>query len=256
MNVFGEYARYYDLLYRDKDYLSEVRYVTELLERYCPGGNNILELGCGTGMHANLLAERGFRVHGIDSSDQMLDSAVMRRSSLAPDVAERLEFSHGDLRTVSLGQRFDIVLSLFHVMSYQQTTEDLMAAFSKASEHLLPNGFFVFDCWYGPAVLGNLPSVRVKRLEDEKTMVTRIAEPFMRVQENIVDVSYQVFVRDKSSDSVVEIHESHSMRYLFLPEIRTLFEAAGMRMIFAQEWLTGKEPGMDTWGVCCGGVRG
>lgn len=51
-----------------------------------------------------------------------------------------------------------------------------------------------------------------------------------------------------------ELNELHRMRYLFLPEITTLFELNGLRMVQAGEWLTGKQPGCDTWGLCCVGI--
>ena len=49
MSVFNEYARYYDLLYRDKDYVGEVEYVHRLLQAHAPGAQSLLNLGCGSG---------------------------------------------------------------------------------------------------------------------------------------------------------------------------------------------------------------
>ena len=65
-SVFDEYARYYDRLYRDKDYQAEADYVAGLIQRFNPNAHSILELGSGTGIHAALLAEKGFTVHGSD----------------------------------------------------------------------------------------------------------------------------------------------------------------------------------------------
>ena len=60
MDAFGAYARYYDLLYRDKDYPAEARYLHELIQRHAPGAQSILDLGCGTGAHAAEFAELGY----------------------------------------------------------------------------------------------------------------------------------------------------------------------------------------------------
>jgi ubiquinone/menaquinone biosynthesis C-methylase UbiE len=62
--VFADYARYYDLLYRDKDYAAEAEYVAGLIRKFHPAARSILELGSGTGIHASLPAEKGFTVHG------------------------------------------------------------------------------------------------------------------------------------------------------------------------------------------------
>lgn len=255
MNIFGAgYAAYYNLLYREKDYAGEAAYIDGLVRQHCPAAQSILNLGCGTGQHDVELIKLGYQEGvGVDRSKEMLALAEARLQGM--DIAPPLSFCCGDVRTIRLNREFDAVLSLFHVVSYQQSDADLAAVFATAAGHLAQGGLFVFDCWYGPAVLHQLPSVRVKRLEDAAVSVTRIAEPVMHTAENSVDVRYQLFIKDKLTGQVEEIHETHRMRYLFLPEIRSLFQAAGMNMVFAQEWRTGKDPGCDTWGVCCGGIR-
>ncbi|MSP96929.1 MAG: class I SAM-dependent methyltransferase [Betaproteobacteria bacterium] len=248
--VFHHYSRYYDLVYRDKDYTAEAEFVAALIARHAPQAKCLLELGCGSGRHAQLLAERGYSIHGIDRSPDMLVQARCRQARAPLEISTRLAFSEGDMRDARLGRRFDCVVSLFHVMSYQVTNADLLAAFTTAREHLAPGGVFIFDCWYGPAVLSERPAIRVKRMEDEAISVTRIAEPVLHPNECLVDVSYTVFVRDRASDSVETITETHRMRYLFQPEIELLAQSAGLRVEHACEWLTGREPGDNTWGVC------
>ncbi len=249
MSVFGNYARYYDLLYRDKDYVGEAQFIHRLIQTHAPDAQNILELGCGTGNHAVLLAKEGYQIHGVDFSQEMLQKADSRLCQLSPDLAPRLQFSHGDIRQVRLNKTFDVVISLFHVISYQTTNDDLLAAFATVKEHLKPGGIFIFDIWYGPAVLTERPTVRVKRLEDEEILVTRIAEPIMYPNENRVDVNYQVFIKDKRSTAIDELKETHKMRYLFKPELAYFIEQSGMKVIDCREWMTTKKIGFDTWGV-------
>jgi SAM-dependent methyltransferase len=253
MSVFGYYARYYDLLYKDKDYGGESDYVKNLLLRFGNNTATILELGCGTGKHAMLLAEKGYSVTGIDKSIEMLDAANARTKSSA-ELA--IKFTAGDVRSVRLKEQFDAVISLFHVMSYQATNDDLASAFLTAKEHLNPGGIFVFDFWYGPAVLTDRPSVRVKRLEDDVISVTRIAEPELHLNKNSVDVNYQVMVEDKKTGLVNIVKETHTMRYLFLPEIDIFLSQCGMQMIHAEEWMTGRAPDASTWGICCVAKKG
>ena len=249
MSVFGNYARYYNLLYRDKDYVGEAQFMHKLLQHYAPGSNSLLELGCGTGTHALLLAKAGYRVHGVDFSAEMLQQATERRSQMPTEVASKLTFSSGDVRTVHVNRQFDAVCSLFHVISYQTTNEDLQAAFATAKSHLQPGGVFIFDCWYGPAVLSDRPTVRVKRLEDEEIAVTRTAEPVIYPNENLVDVNYQVFIKQKNTGAVEELQEVHKMRYLFKSEIQFLCAQSGLEYVEGREWMTNHEPGFNTWGV-------
>jgi SAM-dependent methyltransferase len=249
LSVFGAYARYYDLLYRDKDYAGEARYVHGLIQRQAPGARSILDLGCGTGAHAAQFAELGYEVRGVDSSEGMLERARARQARLAPEVAERLGFSAGDLRSFRADRRFDAVTALFHVLGYQVTDEDLAQAFSTAAAHLAPGGIFLFDCWYGPAVLSDPPVVRVKRLEDAATRVLRIAEPTMLFNENVAEVDYQVLVTDLASGQTAEIRERHRVRYLFSPELAHCLRAAGLEPVHFGEWMSDAAPSERTWNV-------
>lgn len=250
MSVFAGYAKYYDLLYKDKDYTAEADYVAERLHRYGTDVRSVLELGCGTGAHASLLAQRGFTVYGVDMSDGMLASAEKRRADLGLPTSAELTFALGDARTVRLGRTFDAVISLFHVFSYQVSNEDLRGAFDTARAHLRPGGVLLFDCWYGPAVLTIGPTIKVRRLSDADIEVTRIAEPALDVIANAVVVNYDVIVMDKSDNSMHRLSESHRMRYMFVPEIREMCVNAGLEFVDAFEWMGTGPPTSSTWAAC------
>jgi SAM-dependent methyltransferase len=245
--VFDAYASYYDLLYRDTDYAAEAAYVAERIRHFSPRAQSLLELGCGTGAHAEHLARDGFRITGLDLSESMLARAHARKARLPADLAERLDFRRGDIRDERLGVEYDVVVSLFHVMSYQTSEADLRAAFATAAAHLPSGGLFLFDGWYGPAVLASPPEVRVRRLEDDQARITRIAEPALR-DGNLVDVAYTVFVEEKHTGAIREFHETHSMRYLFLPE---LAELAGehFSILASHAWATMDDPDPHSWAV-------
>lgn len=249
MTVFGKYASYYNLLYQDKDYLGEAQFVHQLVQAHAPETKSILELGCGTGIHAAHLAEKGYCVHGIDLSEQMLVEACDRLTQLPPAIATQLSFSQGDIRQLRLDQKFDAVISLFHVVSYQATNRDLKDTFATMKSHLKPGGIIIFDCWYGAAVLCEQPSTRIKRLENEEIRVTRLAEPVLQTNANVVDVHYQVFIQDKQTLRVDQLQEKHSMRYLFQPEIALFLEQVDLKLIGSGEWMTGAIPSTKTWGV-------
>ena len=255
MSVFGAYARYYELLYRDKDYAGEARFVHELLEKHAPGAESVLELGCGAGNHAACLAEMGYRIDGVDRSAEMLEKARARAGSLPPEEAERLAWFEGDIRSFRTGGEYDAVLSLFHVISYLPDNAGLRAAFATAAAHLKPGGVFLFDCWYGPTVLSEPPEVRVKRMEDENIRVTRICEPELLENDNGVIVNYTVFVEDRRTQAYTQLAESHRMRYLFKPEIEAFFAEAGMETVAACEWITGKPLGSHTFAACFAGRK-
>jgi SAM-dependent methyltransferase len=249
MGIFGNYANYYNLLYKDKDYVGEAKFIHEILQTHAPKACQILELGCGTGVHAALLAEKGYQVHGVDFSEEMLQQATIHKAELTADIANKLIFTDEDIQKVRLNKKFDAVLSLFHVISYQVGNKDLVAAFATAKEHLEVGGVFIFDVWYGPAVLHNPPTFRVKRAQDEQIAITRIAEPVIHPNDNLVVVNYQIFIENKQSMSICELKETHKMRYLFKSEIESLSRQFNLNLIYTGEWMSDREAGLDTWGV-------
>jgi SAM-dependent methyltransferase len=248
MTRFGAYARYYDLLYRDKDYAAEAAFVHSVLQRHGISHGRLLELGSGTGKHARELALLGHAVHGIDLSEAMLLDAQAIASSA--DVAGRLSFERGDARSFRAGRTFDAVISLFHVMSYQTSNDELLAACNTAGAHLGPGGVFLFDFWYGPTVLTDRPEHRERVLEDAETRIVRIADPVMRPNDNVCEVHYRMAVESKSTGDVEHIEEVHEMRYLFLPELDLLLEDAGFDRVEAFQFGTQADLGFDTWDGC------
>ena len=243
---FETYAQYYNLLYQDKKYGEEVRYVMDVIERERPGALSLLDLGCGTGMHDKLFVEEGLQVLGVDLSEQMI--AIAKKIECA-----NLTFIQGDARNIDVGKKFDVVAALFHVMSYQTTNEDIIRVFNTAKSHLNAGGIFIFDCWYGPAVLTDRPAVRIKRLEDDTVKLIRISEPEMNPTGNLVEVFFDVFINDKSTGHQKEIKEKHVMRYLFYPEIAHFASDSGFGITVFEEWLTGNRPDFMSWNVifCC-----
>lgn len=239
--LFDAYSRYYNLLYLDKDYAAEVDYLDRLLQRHGIGGKDLLEFGSGTGKHGRLLAERGYRVLGIERSAEMVAQTIPSNGFTC---------QQGDICTVRLGRSFDAVLSLFHVISYQTTNDAIKEVFARAAEHLRPGGLFVFDVWYSPAVHAQRPTVRIKRLEGEGVRITRIAEPKIHCNENQVDVNYSIFAEDLATGTVQTLTETHPMRHFSLPELSLLADMTGFERLAAEGFLTGAPPSEDTWGLC------
>ena len=240
-NLFNTYSRYYDLLYRDKDYAGETGHIKRLLKRHGITQGNLLEFGSGTGKHGRLLAAAGYPVHGIERSADM--AALAKQGN-------GFTCESGDIRTAHVGRRFNAVFSLFHVISYQTTNTSLHAVFARAAEHLKPGGLFLFDFWYSPAVYAQQPSVRVKRMADKHIKIVRLAEPVIHTSENRVDVHYTLFATDRNTGTVQTLQATHPMRHFSLPELDLLAEAHGFTRTGAEQLLTGNEPGESTWSVC------
>jgi SAM-dependent methyltransferase len=243
LGAFSGTAAYYDLLYRNKDYVGETAYILSLLQRYSPGSRNILEFGCGTGRYTKELAALGYEVLGIDLSQEMLQKA----NQLPVD---RATFTCGDMRTFRADRTFDAAIAMFHVVSYLTGNDDLEKAFCTVANHLEPGGVFLFDCWYGPAVLTDRPTTRIRRMSDDRSDLVRIAEPKIDAATSTVRVDYQLIITDRQSGSMTSFSESHYLRYLFEQELSILLAKAGLALEHCEEFLSGQPLGFSTWYGC------
>jgi len=248
MSVFGGlYASHYDLFYADKDYPAEVAFVRDVIGRHNPRANSVFEFGCGSARHAVEFVRTGFRVTGIDRSAEMIALGHARRANLPPELHEQLNLMQGDAIKFRSAADFDAVISLFHVVSYQTTNEALQGFFNAARATLAPNGLFVFDFWYGPAVLTERPHVRVRRITTPSHHLMRIAEPEHQVNRNVVDVRYTLVSIDQKTGIAEQHMEIHPVRYLFLPEIDLIAASSGFEIVETGEWLTGKSLHEHCW---------
>ncbi|MCX6844364.1 MAG: class I SAM-dependent methyltransferase [candidate division WOR-3 bacterium] len=226
MSVFQDYARYYDSLYEEKDYKAECDFLEQVYAKYASGKvATVLDLGCGTGGHAQLLAKRGYRVTGVDRSTQMLAQARSKTAGVSPAP----EFTSGDIRSVDLGRTFDAVIAMFAVIGYMTTNEDLLAALKTARRHLKPGGVFVFDAWSGLAVLTERPSDRYKIVERGDDRIIRFVHPELDALQHTVDVHYKV-LHLCGNQVAEEVDEVHTMRYLFPQELAHHLTQAGFHV--------------------------
>lgn len=240
---FQDYSKYYDLLYKDKDYKGESDYVLRKLKEINPNIHSVLELGCGSGNHAQYLCNSGLDVTGIERSEDMIKEALKKNvKGFTP--------AQGDISTYSLGKRFDAAISLFHVISYLNKNDELIECFRTTHEHLNDNGIFLFDIWYTPAVLTQRPETRVRKLEDENVKITRIAQSSMNHESNVVNVNFEVFIENKLSNTFSTLEETHPMRHFSVNEIDLLAKLTGFKILEKEEFLSSQPASEKTWGVC------
>lgn len=221
-SVFGaSYAGAYDAIYRDKDYEGEVDAIAQNL-KLCGAelGSRVLDLGCGTGRHCEVLARRGCEVVGVERSADML---ALARARVA-ESGGAVQFVEGDVRTARIGQTFDTALMMFAVLGYQQTNADALAAIATARAHLSPGGMFAFDVWWGPGVLRDPPGERVRMFQDGQDRVLRTATGSLDAAQQLCTVSYRL-LRLRADHVVDETTEEHTMRFFFGREIELLLQA-------------------------------
>ncbi len=251
MTFGSEYAGIYDALYKSKDYVSESRFVLDQVRDTIPPAADLLDLGCGTGLHATEMVRSGYSVTGIDRSPDMIALAQGRAKALPEDLARRLRFEVGDMCSLDLKQNFDAVFSLFHVICYMTDDEMLQAALATMRHHLNPGGALLFDFWYADAVRSSPPEQRERLIEAEGQRIRRITKPRWEPEKSLVHITYEVEVTRDDGGGTVHDQETHSIRYFSRPELENSLAKAGFSTVRFGEWLTGAAPSEQSFGVYC-----
>jgi SAM-dependent methyltransferase len=253
-STFANYAHFYDALYKEKDYGAETSFVLSIFLEYL--GTNpktLLDIGCGTGGHLLHFAEAGLDVTGIDVSKTMIALAEEKigkaRGEQAAIEANPPKVRVGDARFFEDGKAYDACVSMFAVMGYLNSNEDLAQAFGNIRRSLRKGGLFIFDVWFGPAVLAVKPETRIKDFQNGSSRVLRIAVPRLDHIGNIVTVEYTI-LQLKADQLVSEVHEHHKMRFFFVPELQLFLQNAGLMMIKVCPFMDSRrEPTIEDWNI-------
>lgn len=243
MSAFGQYAPWYDLMYEDKDYVSEASFVEAQLLGHGAKPGSLLDLGCGTGAHALEFARRGWTVTGIDSSTDMVQRAGERLAA----TTQKATFRCGDVCEAGPERDFDAVVSLFHVASYQTSRARLEAMLANAHAALKVGGVLLFDYWYGGAVLAQGVETRVKVIERPPLRVTRIAQSDHNETNSTVRVNYTLFCEHTALSTIKRVDEVHHLHYWFPFEIESSLRATGFNPVGQYAWLSNQPPVARTW---------
>lgn len=222
-----QYSNLYDWFYQEKDYSSECDLIETVFKRYQIAPQTILDLGCGTGSHAIILAQRGYKVTGVDRSPYMLTTAEEKAKAEKVDVS----FIQKDISKLTPGmpgvELFDAVISMFAVIGYLTENAELERLFHNIRGYLKPGGVFMFDCWYGPTVLSQRPESRVHSYEvGEDQQALRLVTPELDTFQDVVNINYRV-LEIKKDRLLYDTSESHRMRYFFPMEILYFLNKAG-----------------------------
>jgi SAM-dependent methyltransferase len=239
---FYQLSQYYDVVHKNKNYIEEVNYIDRLLKKYSPNNKSILEFGSGTGGHARYFVKKKYTVFGIEKCKDMIKNCKEIKG---------FTVQYGDLCKKKLKKKFDFVLSLFHVFSYQTEIAQINNFFENANFHLKAKGLLGFDFWYYPAVIYQKPRIKLIELKKKNYRLFKLAEPFINKKKKTVDVKYTIAIENLSSKKVEVINENHLMRYFSLSELNTFFVKYKFKLLHARELITNKEPGKNTWGVFC-----
>ena len=120
--------------------------IAERMREAHPTARTVLDVACGTGEHARLLAtEHGFVVDGVDLNAEFLRLARLKHPAG--------RFYQADMREFDLPDRYDAVICMFSSVGYVKTLPALERTLRTFGRHLAPNGVLIVEPWFSPEVM-------------------------------------------------------------------------------------------------------
>lgn len=237
MSSYHGLASSYDGLMVDGSYRKRADWLEKLFRKSRIPVRNVLDLACGTGTIACLLAERGYQVIATDASEEMLTQAAMKAAVLEENAPLFLLQSMPRLR---LTEPVDAVVSTLDSLNYLTREKDIRETFCRVYRWLNPGGQFIFDV--------NTP-YKLRRMDgqmymDETEDTYCVWRTFF--SERTQCCTYQVDLFQLNEDDSWEREfEEHKERAWTEEQLRTYLEAAGFENIIIRGDMSLRPPKAD-----------
>jgi len=223
--MFTRSAAFYDAIYSSKDYAAEAQLVLDWAARFGQSQGRLLDVACGTGRHAEVLAHR-FEVTGLDLDGDLLGQARQR--------LPQARFVQGDMCTADLGEQFEVITCLFSAIGYLND-EQLPQACANFHRHLKPGGVLLVEPWLRPEMIrpGN---VGVDQAQVEGTKIVRMSR--LQVEGRLSICQFQYLIG--TAHQLRHEQEDHRLTLFSVDDYRQAMERAGLRFHWDEQGLTGR----------------
>lgn len=230
------YSECYDFITQHKNYSFEVDSLLVFLEQY-KFDQQILSVGCGTGVHESIFAGRGYRVFGIDNSEWMIDLALAKSNDV-PNLSFGQTFKEANQ---FLSSPIRCVISLFNVVNCLSDLTSLRNFFQEVFSSMDAGGIFFFEAWNGVECLINPPQVVVRDFNGPNgSFLSRKAIPFLNTSSQLLELKYEIdgFLEGRA----VSVSSFHNIRLFTVNEIIYLLSSVGFKNVNVYSSLPTLEP--------------
>jgi ubiquinone/menaquinone biosynthesis C-methylase UbiE len=229
--LYGELAKYYDLIYSFKDYKKEALRMKALISKYKKSdGTELLDVACGTGHHLEYLKDE-FSCTGVDISREILE--VARKN------VDNVTFKQADMITMDLGMEYDVITCLFSSIGYVKTYSNLERTIRNFAGHLKKGGVVLIEPWFTRSTYMQ-GSPHMTTYDGKGIKIARCNVSKLRGNVSVIDMHYLVAEKDKDVKHFVDRHE---LGLFETDETLGIMRAAGLHSRFLKHGLL-KDRGM------------
>ena len=227
--MFSKSAQYYDDIYgaADKGYLEEAVKIHTFIQKYKrTKGNMLLDVACGTGIHASALSKY-YKVEGLDLDVNMLKVAKKK--------LPKIRFRQGDMINFDLKRQFDIVICLFSSIGYVKTKSNLRKAVKNMNKHLLLGGVLIVEPWFTPE---QWHTGRVFTLQVEKPdrKIIRMSHSGQKGKVSVLEFQYLI----GTSKGIEHQTEIHTLGLFTHEDYLDAFQSVGLKVVYNKKGVDGR----------------
>jgi SAM-dependent methyltransferase len=225
--MYTQSIPFYDVIHSFNDYQAEAQLLIDIInEHLLSGGDRLLDVACGTGMHLQFLKDK-FEVEGLDLSLEFLDIARAR----TPDVL----YHHADMMDFDLGRKYDVVTCLFSSIGYVKTLENLHRAVTCMAKHLLAGGALVIEPWFTPDSW-NPGTVHAQFIDEPELKIARVNTSCVEGKLSYFNFHYLI----GTPDGVEFFIERHELGLFERDEMFEAFRNSGLEVTYDEKGLKGR----------------
>ena len=231
---YTKFAVAYDKMMENVDYVRWADYIERLFDRYNFHPKKILDIACGTGSTAILLAKKGYTVSGSDRAMEMLFWAreKARRQKVNVHLWQQ------DMRELTVSQPYDAALCLYDSINYITTAEEMKMVFTNVSEALIPGGMFIFDVTTEYNIVKHFHRQTFAESRDDFSYIWRNLY-FHR--EKVCKTILTFFLREEDGYSKYE--ELHMQKIYTVSQVKKMLEQTGYKLLSSFDAFT-----FNKWG--------
>ena len=141
MDEYTGFAEVYDELMEDVPYAEWCDRIISILREHGINDGLVLDLGCGSGIMTEMLADAGYDMTGIDLSPEMLEKAKLKKELSGNDILYLCQ----DMRSFELYGTVRAIVCVCDSLNYILEAEELKHVFELVNNYLDPGGLFLFD---------------------------------------------------------------------------------------------------------------
>ncbi|RPI17998.1 MAG: class I SAM-dependent methyltransferase [Ignavibacteriae bacterium] len=222
--MYKELAKYYDIIYRWKDYAMEAEKVYQIIHDYRKSdGNDLLDAACGTGEHAKYLQDY-FKITGVDSSPYMLEIARKK--------VKKASFIKGDMRNFKLNKQFDAIVCLFSAIAHLKDYNKLEQAISNFSVHLKKGGVLIIEPFVLPKAF-TVGEPHALYVDDPELKIARMN--ISRRRNGIASIHFHFLIANRKK--IEYLNEKHELALYETGKFLSIMKKYNLQSKFTQNGL-------------------